>query len=128
MLTVGEVDRPVALEADLDPGIGERLQLDELQRDVAVKILPPLFAVDADRLARFEREAQVLAAFNHPNIAQVYGLEDSGGVRALVMELVDGRTLSDIISTEGARGMPLASAWPIAAQIADALATVTAGG
>ena len=64
----------------------------------------------------------MLAALNHPNIAQVYGLEDSGGVRALVMELVDGQTLSDLVSAEGGRGMPLASAWQIAGQIADALA------
>jgi Tol biopolymer transport system component len=105
-------------------GMGEvyRARDTKLQRDVAVKVLPQLFAADADRLARFEREAQVLAAFNHPNIAQVHGLEDSGGVRALVMELVDGQTLSAIVSADGARGLPLATAWPIASQIADALA------
>src|SRR6476620_962874 len=93
-------------------GMGEvyRGRDTKLLRDVAVKVLPPLFEADADRLARFEREAQVLAALNHPNIAQVYGLEDSGGVRALVMELVDGQTLSDIVSAEGGRGMPFASA------------------
>ena len=105
-------------------GMGEvyKARDTKLQRDVAVKVLPQHFAADADRLARFEREAQVLALLNHPNIAQVYGLEDSGGVRALVMELVDGQTLADIVSAEGARGMPLASAWQVASQIADALA------
>ncbi len=105
-------------------GMGEvyRARDTKLLRDVAVKVLPHLLAADADRLARFEREAQVLAAFNHPNIAQVYGLEDSDGVRALVMELVDGQTLSDILSAEGARGLPLARAWQIAGQIAEALA------
>ena len=92
----------------------------KLQRDVAIKVLPDLFAADADRLARFEREAQVLAALNHPNIAQVYGLEDAGGVRALVMELVDGQTLSEPPRPSADR-MPLASAWPVAHQIADAL-------
>jgi serine/threonine-protein kinase len=94
----------------------------KLHRDVAVKVLPHVFAADADRLARFEREAQVLAVLSHPNIAQVYGLEDSGGVRALVMELVDGRTLAEIVSADGGPGLPLADAWQIAGQIADALA------
>jgi Tol biopolymer transport system component len=93
-----------------------------LNRDVAIKVLPPLFADDPDRLARFGREAQTLAALNHPNIAQIHGLEEShgpgSGVRALVMELVEGEDLSAII----ARGpVPLADALPIARQIADAL-------
>ena len=79
-------------------------------RDVAIKVLPDVFAADPDRLARFEREAQVLASFNHPNIAQVYGLEDSSGVRALVMELVEGQTLSERHRAERGRGLPLASA------------------
>jgi serine/threonine protein kinase len=65
-----------------------------LNRDVAVKVLPAAFATDADRLARFTREAQTLAALNHPHIAQVHGLEESGSTRALVMELVDGDDLS----------------------------------
>jgi serine/threonine protein kinase/Tol biopolymer transport system component len=105
-------------------GMGEvyRARDTKLQRDVAVKVLPGVFAADADRLARFEREAHVLAALNHPNIAQIYGLEDSEGVRALVMELVDGQTLSDIVSAGGGRGLPLAGAWQIAGQIAGALA------
>ena len=62
----------------------------KLNRDVALKILPDAFASDPDRLARFTREAQTLASLNHPNIAAIYGLEESGGVRALVMELVEG--------------------------------------
>ncbi|HXW05390.1 MAG TPA: protein kinase [Vicinamibacterales bacterium] len=84
-------------------GMGEvfRARDTRLNRDVAIKVLPDLFARDADRLARFEREAQVLAALNHPNIAQVHGLEESDGVRALVMELVEGVTLADLISRAG---------------------------
>jgi len=90
----------------------------KLDRDVAIKVLPELFATDADRLARFEREARTLAALNHPNIAQVFGLEHADGVRALVMELVTGDDLSVLI----ARGpIPVADALPVARQIADAL-------
>jgi serine/threonine protein kinase len=90
----------------------------KLGREVAVKILPELFAGDAERLARFSREAQVLASLNHPNIAAIYGIEDTDGVRALVLELVDGPTLADRL----ARGaIPLDEALPIARQIADAL-------
>src|SRR5688500_10503314 len=89
-------------------GMGEvyKARDTRLHRDVAVKVLPRVFGADADRLARFEREAHMLAALNHPNIAQVYGLEDREGVRALVMELVDGQALSDIVSAEGRRGLP----------------------
>src|SRR5262249_54618527 len=65
----------------------------KLNRDVALKVLPPLFAIDPDRVARFTREAQVLAALNHPHIAAIYGLEESDDVTALVLELVDGPTL-----------------------------------
>jgi len=68
-----------------------------LQRDVAIKVLPPLFASDPERMARFEREAQVLAALNHPNIAQIHGVEENTGVLALVMEFVDGPTLASLI-------------------------------
>jgi hypothetical protein len=90
----------------------------KLNRDVALKILPDAFASDPDRLARFQREAQVLASLNHPNIAHIHGLEESDGVRALVMELVEGEDLSQRI----ARGaIPLAEALPMAKQIADAL-------
>ncbi len=89
-----------------------------LNRDVAVKVLPDSFANDRDRLARFTREAQTLASLNHPNIAHIHGLEESGGVRALVMELVEGEDLSQHI----ARGaIPIAEALPIAKQIAEAL-------
>ncbi len=67
----------------------------KLNRDVAIKVLPDAFARDSDRLARFQREAQVLASLNHPNIAAIYGLEESDTIRALVMELVEGPTLDD---------------------------------
>jgi eukaryotic-like serine/threonine-protein kinase len=90
----------------------------KLKRQVAIKVLPPSLAVDADRLARFQREAEVLASLNHPNIAAIYGLEESGGMTALVMELVEGDDLSQRI----ARGaLPLDEALPIAKQIAEAL-------
>ncbi len=90
----------------------------KLHRDVAVKVLLPEVADDPDRLARFAREARVLASLNHPHIAQIHGLEETDGVRALVMELVDGATLADRI----ARGaIPLEEALEIARQIADAL-------
>jgi eukaryotic-like serine/threonine-protein kinase len=90
----------------------------KLGRDVALKILPEPFAADPDRLARFQREAQVLASLNHPNIAAIYGLEESDGIRALVMELVEGPTLADRL----ARGaLPFDEAMPIARSIAEAL-------
>jgi serine/threonine protein kinase/Tol biopolymer transport system component len=89
-----------------------------LNRDDALKVLPDAFASDPDRLARFRREAQVLASLNHPNIAHVYGLEQADGVPALVMELVEGETLADRI----ARGpIQLDEALPISMQIAGAL-------
>jgi len=108
----------------------------KLKRQVAIKILPPSVAADAERLARFQREAHVLASLNHPNIATIYGLEESDGVqlpshgfgepgrssksavRALVLELVEGPTLADR-SEQGA--IPLDEALPIARQIADAV-------
>src|SRR5688500_5420093 len=78
-------------------GMGEvyRAHDTKLGRDVAVKILPPAFTADPDRLARFEREARMLAAVNHPNIATIHGVEDTDGVHALVMELVEGPTLAE---------------------------------
>jgi serine/threonine protein kinase len=89
-----------------------------LKRDVAIKILPDAVASDAERLARFQREAQVLASLNHPHIAQIYGLERSDGQTALVMELVEGEDLSQRM----ARGaIPIDEAMPIAKQIAEAL-------
>ena len=69
-----------------------------LERDVAIKILPEIFAADPERRARFEREAKVLASLNHPNIAAIHGLEESNGVYALILELVEGDTLADRIA------------------------------
>jgi Tol biopolymer transport system component len=89
-----------------------------LGRDVAVKVLPAVFAGDPERLARFHREAKFLALLNHPNIASIYGLEDSGSIRALVMELVEGPTLADRIQ---AGPIPINEALPVAKQICEAL-------
>ena len=101
-------------------GMGEvyRARDTRLQRDVAVKVLPEAFARDAQRMARFEREAKLLASLNHPNIAAIYGLEESGPIRALVMELVEGPTLAERIRS-GA--IPVDETLPIARQIADAV-------
>src|SRR5712671_4424548 len=97
-------------------GMGEvwRATDTKLNREVAIKILPDVFAQDAGRMARFSREAQVLASLNHPNIAAIYGVEE----RALVLELVEGPTLADRIE-QGP--IPLDEALPIARQIAEAL-------
>src|SRR5688572_1597571 len=90
----------------------------KLGRDVALKIISDRFALDPDRLARFQREAQVLASLNHPHIGAIYGFEDSGPTHALVLELVEGETLADRI----VRGpVPHDEALPIAQQIAEAL-------
>ncbi|HLW80317.1 MAG TPA: serine/threonine-protein kinase, partial [Terriglobia bacterium] len=122
-------------------GMGEvyRARDTKLGRDVALKVLPAAFGGDADRMARFEREAQVLASLNHPHIASIYGFEESGGVRALVMELVEGSTLAERLgaapgisaartgpesgATTAARRAPLQldEALEIAQQIAEAL-------
>jgi serine/threonine-protein kinase len=101
-------------------GMGEvyRAHDERLGRDVALKILPESVAQEPNALARFEREARVLASLNHPNIAQIYGIEESGGVRALVMELIDGEGLDAVIQ-RGA--LPLDRALAIAGQIAEAL-------
>src|SRR5437660_560954 len=89
-----------------------------LKRQVALKMLPPEVAGDPERVARFQREAEVLASLNHPNIAHLYGIEKSNGTLALVMELVEGPTLADRI----AKGpIPLDELLPIARQIAEAL-------
>ena len=101
-------------------GMGEVYQARDtkLDRDVALKVLPEAFTADPDRLARFEREAKVLASLNHPNIGSIYGLEEAEGVKALVLELVEGPTLADRI----AQGpIPIDEALPIAKQIAEAL-------
>jgi serine/threonine protein kinase len=101
-------------------GMGEVYKATDtnLKRAVAIKVLPTSVAADAERLARFQREAEVLASLNHPNIAQIHGLEKSAGVTALVLELVEGPTLADRIA-QGA--IPLDEALPIAKQIAEAL-------
>jgi serine/threonine protein kinase/tetratricopeptide (TPR) repeat protein len=101
-------------------GMGEvyRAHDTKLNRDVALKVLPEAFTLDPDRLARFTREAQVLASLNHPHIAAIYGFEESNGVQALVLELVEGPTLADRI----ARGpVPFDEALAVARQIAEAL-------
>src|SRR5215510_14082209 len=97
-------------------GMGEvyRARDTKLGRDVAIKVLPTAFAADAQYMARFEREAQVLASLNHPNIAAVYGIEQG----ALVMELVPGQTLAERIA---AGALPIEEALPIARQIAAGL-------
>ena len=101
-------------------GMGEvyRARDTRLGREVALKVLPSMVASDRERLARFEREAQVLASLNHPSVASIYGVEDAGGTPALVLELVEGPTLADRI---GKGPMPLEEALPIARQIAEAL-------
>jgi Tol biopolymer transport system component len=101
-------------------GMGEvyRARDTKLNRNIAIKVLPDVFANDPERLARFHREAQVLAALNHPNIAHIHGFQDADGIHALVMELVDGPTLAERI----AQGpIPLTEALAIAKQIAEAL-------
>jgi eukaryotic-like serine/threonine-protein kinase len=108
-------------------GMGEvyRARDTKLKRTVAVKVLPEAFANDADRLMRFQREAELLATLNHPNIAAIYGLEESSGQQALVLELVEGPTLADRIK-QGP--LPLEEVLGVAAQIADALEAAHAAG
>ena len=90
----------------------------KLARDVAIKVLPAVFVSDPERVARFQREARTLASLNHPNIAAIYGLEESGGTAALVLELVEGPTIADRIASGP---IPVDEALPIARQIAEAL-------
>src|SRR5262245_24135354 len=101
-------------------GMGEvyRATDTKLKRHVAIKILPGTVASDAERLARFRREAEVLASLNHPNIAAIYGFEDASGIHALVLELVEGRTLDALLA---GRALPLDYALKIARQIGEAL-------
>ena len=89
-------------------GMGEVYRARDLKlgREVAIKILPAAFAADPDRLARFEREARLLATLNHPHIATIHGVEDTGGVYALVMELVDGPTLAERLERSKDRSLP----------------------
>ncbi|HSC29918.1 MAG TPA: serine/threonine-protein kinase, partial [Vicinamibacterales bacterium] len=127
---IGKTLGPYKVVAKLgEGGMGEvyRARDTRLNRDVAIKTLPEMFAQDPERLARFEREAQVLASLNHPHIAALYGIEDSGAVRGLVMELVEGQTLADVIGAASrqarpSHGLPLEEALRIARQIAEALA------
>lgn len=120
-LTVGTRLGPYEILASIGAGgMGEvyRARDTRLDRDVAIKIVPELFATDPDRLIRFEREAKTLASLNHPNIAHIHGIEGADIVRALVMEFVDGEDLAQRI----ARGpIPVEEALPVALQIADAL-------
>ena len=120
-LAPGTTLGPYSVTAKIgEGGMGEvyRATDTKLDRDVALKVLPEAFTQDPDRLARFEREAKVLASLNHPNIGHIYGLEEAEGVRALVLELVEGPTLADRIK-QGP--IPLDEALPIAKQIAEAL-------
>jgi Tol biopolymer transport system component len=121
-LEPGDTLGPYLVEALIGAGgMGEvyRAHDTKLNRGVALKVLPESLTQDADRLARFTREAHVLASLNHPNIAAIHGFEDRGDVHALVLELVEGPTLADRI---GAGPLALPEALPIARQIADALA------
>ena len=120
-LNVGSRLGPYSVTAKIgEGGMGEvsRARDTKLDRDVALKVLPQAFTDDPDRLARFEREAKVLASLNHPNIAAIHGLEESDGNKALVLELVEGPTLADRIK-QGP--IPVDEALPIAKQIAEAL-------
>jgi serine/threonine protein kinase len=127
MLTAGTKLGPYEIIGSLGAGgMGEvyRARDTKLGRDVALKVLPDLFVHDAERLARFRREAHVLASLNHPNIATIYGLEESAGTLALAMELVEGSTLAERLAQGSGlktQGLPLDEALPIAKQIADAL-------
>ncbi len=120
-LTPGTRLGPYAITAQIGVGgMGEVYRATDttLNRQVAVKVLPESLASDAERIARFEREAKTLASLNHPNIAAIYGLEEADQTKALVMELVEGPTLADRIA-QGA--IPVDEALPIAKQIAEAL-------
>jgi Tol biopolymer transport system component len=111
-------------------GMGEvyRARDSRLSRDVAIKILPEIFASDPDRLARFEREARMLAALNHPHIASIYGFEESSGYRGLVLELVEGPTLNEMIGARPQSALGIDESLRIARQIAEALEAAHARG
>ena len=101
-LTIGARLGPYEIVSALGAGgMGEvyRARDTKLKREVAIKVLPEAFSHDADRLARFQREAELLATLNHPNIAAVYGLEQSNGVSAIVLELVEGETLANLLAS-----------------------------
>ena len=120
-LASGMLLGPYTIVAPLGAGgMGEvyRATDTRLKRQVAIKVLPSMLAADPERLGRFQREAEVLASLNHPHIAAIYGFEEANGVKALVMELVEGATIADRI----AQGpVPIDEALPIARQIAEAL-------
>jgi serine/threonine protein kinase len=103
-------------------GMGEvyRALDTRLGRDVAIKMLPAAFTGDADRVARFEREARVLASLNHPAIATIYGIEEAASLRALVLEFIDGGTLADLLTGAG-HGLAVNTVLGLARQIAEAL-------
>ena len=116
-ISAGERLGPYEILAPIGAGgMGEvyRARDTKLKREVALKVLPEAFARDPDRMARFQREAEVLASLNHPNIAQIYGVEGEGNARALAMELIEGESPKGPLDWE--------AAWKIASQIADALA------
>ena len=120
-LTPGTLIGPYELSAQVGVGgMGEVYRATDrnLKRSVAIKVLPEAVAKDASRLARFQREAETLAALNHPHVAQIYGLEQSAGITALVMELVEGPTLAERIS---GRALAIGETVAIATQIAEAL-------
>jgi serine/threonine protein kinase len=120
-LTAGTKLGPYDIQAPLGAGgMGEvyRARDAKLGREVALKVLPEALARDAERIGRFEREAKVLASLNHPNIAAIYGFEDSSGVHALVMELVEGSTLAERIARSP---IPITEALPVAKQVCEAL-------
>ena len=108
-------------------GMGQvyRARDSKLERDVAIKVLPSSLSADSERLARFEREARLLAALEHPHVAAIYGIEDTTDVRALVLELVDGETLARRLSGSA---LPISEALRLAMQIAEALAAAHARG
>src|SRR5216684_8376042 len=120
-LTSGTKLGPYEIVAPLGAGgMGEvyRARDTKLGREVALKLLPPSFAADADRVARFEREARLLASLNHPHIGAIYGFEDTGDMPALVLELVEGETLDNRVRRSR---LPLSEVLAVAQQIADAL-------
>ena len=129
-LAVGQQIGPYTIHSPLGSGgMGEvyRARDATLGREVAIKVLPSLFTSDPERLARFEREARLLASLNHPNVATIHGVEHADGLHALVLELVEGETLGQRLestssgSGDNRAGLPLAEALVIARQIADAL-------
>src|SRR6186997_2758096 len=112
---------PYVISAQIGAGgMGEVYRATDttLKRDVAIKVLPDALAHDAERLVRFEREAQVLASLNHPHIAHIHGLEQVDGAKALVLELVEGPTLADRIAE---KAIPIDEALAISKQIAEAV-------